>query len=101
MVDKARPNRARVVQDYLEWESIERMDWSARSPDINPIKHMWNELQVIISARQMQLRTTQELGSHVGPRVADIPVRTIRNLIGSIKKRCQAFIDSNGSHARY
>jgi GH43 family beta-xylosidase len=32
MDDNARPHRARVVLDYLERESIEDMDWSARSP---------------------------------------------------------------------
>ena len=42
------------------------MDWSARSPDLNPIEHMWNELQVRLSARQIQPRSLQ-VG--VGPRM--------------------------------
>ena len=42
--DNARPHRARVVQDYLERVTIERMDWPARSPDLNPIGHISNEL---------------------------------------------------------
>ena len=32
MDDNARPHRARVVDQYLEQEGIERMDWPARSP---------------------------------------------------------------------
>jgi hypothetical protein len=40
MDDNARPHRARVVQDFLEMESIERMDWPARSHDLNPIELM-------------------------------------------------------------
>ena len=39
MDDNARPHRARVVTDYLETETIERMDWPSLSPDLNPIEH--------------------------------------------------------------
>jgi hypothetical protein len=61
--DNARPHRARLVQDYLQRESIERMDWPARSPILNPIEHMRNVLQFKISACQLQPRTIQ--GSHI------------------------------------
>nr|KAG5705712.1 hypothetical protein BaRGS_026651 [Batillaria attramentaria]KAG5705713.1 hypothetical protein BaRGS_026652 [Batillaria attramentaria] len=33
MDDNARPHRARIVDQYLEEESMERMEWPARSPD--------------------------------------------------------------------
>jgi hypothetical protein len=59
--DNARPQMARVVQNYLERKSIDGMDWSARSPDLNPTEHMWDELQDRISARQLQPSIIQEL----------------------------------------
>ena len=37
MDDNATVHRARIVQEYLQKERIERMDWPARSPDLNPI----------------------------------------------------------------
>ena len=40
MDDNARTHRAIVVDQYLEQEGIERMDWPAKSPDLNPIKHI-------------------------------------------------------------
>ena len=40
MDDNARPRRARVVEEYLHQETIVRMDWSACSPDLNPIEHV-------------------------------------------------------------
>ena len=35
MGDNARPHRAHVTDAYLERETIVRMDWPARSPDLN------------------------------------------------------------------
>ncbi|GBO41203.1 hypothetical protein AVEN_104560-1 [Araneus ventricosus] len=40
MVDNARPHRALVVDEFLQSEDIRRMDWTARSPDLNPIEHV-------------------------------------------------------------
>ncbi|GFU79556.1 DDE_3 domain-containing protein [Trichonephila clavipes] len=40
MDDNARPHRARIVEEYLEDHGLERMEWPARSPDLNPIEHL-------------------------------------------------------------
>ena len=39
MDDNARPHRSKFVNQYLEQETIERMDWPAKTPDLNPIEH--------------------------------------------------------------
>ncbi|GFX55267.1 transposable element Tcb1 transposase [Trichonephila clavipes] len=36
MDDNARPHRANIVDECLQWEDITRMDWPAYSPDLNP-----------------------------------------------------------------
>jgi hypothetical protein len=76
------PHRAGcILEDYLVIESIERMDWPARSPDLHPIEHIWNDLQVIISPRHLQPRTIQALEAMLVQEWTVIPVKTIRNLI--------------------
>ncbi|GFV05656.1 transposable element Tcb2 transposase [Trichonephila clavipes] len=41
MDDNARPHRDRIVEKYLEGITVlERMEWPARSPDLNPIEHL-------------------------------------------------------------
>ncbi|GFX38769.1 transposable element Tcb1 transposase [Trichonephila clavipes] len=40
--NNARPHTARVSQDCLR--TVTTLPWSARSPDLFPIKHIWNYL---------------------------------------------------------
>ena len=39
---------AHVTNAFLERETMVRMDWPARSPDLNPIKHAWYIIQCAI-----------------------------------------------------
>ncbi|GFY22499.1 transposable element Tcb1 transposase [Trichonephila clavipes] len=50
--DNARPHCANIVDECLQSEDITRMDWSAYSPDLNPIQHVWDMLGRRIAARQ-------------------------------------------------
>ncbi|UYV66997.1 hypothetical protein LAZ67_4003618, partial [Cordylochernes scorpioides] len=61
MDDNARPHRARLVNEYLQSENIRRMDWPARSPDLNPIEHVWDALGRRIGARHPSPRTLVKL----------------------------------------
>ncbi|GFY22094.1 transposable element Tcb2 transposase [Trichonephila clavipes] len=48
--DNTRPHRARLVENMLEAETIQRMEWLACSPDLNPIEHVWDMLGRRIAA---------------------------------------------------
>ncbi|UYV75553.1 K02A2.6-like [Cordylochernes scorpioides] len=61
MGDNARPHRARLVNEHLQRENIRRMDLPARSPDLNPIEHVWDALGRRIGARHPSPRTLVEL----------------------------------------
>ena len=96
MDDNARPHRARVVDQYLEQEGIERMDWPERSPDLHPIQHAWDMLQRRISACDCQPRTVVELTNML---IADSCHR--HPVDSQLSHRCQEVTNARGGHTRY
>ncbi|GFX92918.1 transposable element Tc3 transposase [Trichonephila clavipes] len=61
MDDNAPCHRTVVAEQLLESEDIERMDWPARSPDLNPIEHIWDFLGRRLAARTLPPVTIREL----------------------------------------
>ena len=101
MDDNARPHRARVVNEYLQNETIERMDWPARSPDLNPIEHAWDMLQTAISARPVQARNIEELRQALIQEWTNLDQNRLIRLIQSMRRQCLAVINARGGHKRY
>ncbi|GFX58077.1 transposable element Tcb2 transposase [Trichonephila clavipes] len=61
MDDNAPCHRTVAAEQLLESEDIERMDWPARSPDLNPIEHVWEFLGRRLAARTLPPVTIREL----------------------------------------
>jgi transposase len=98
MDDDARPHRARVVNKYLQHESIELMEWPAKSPDLNPIEHAWDILQRRIMARQHQPTTLQQLENALVQEWSLIPQAEFCKLTHSFTNRCREVIRARGGY---
>ena len=101
MDDNARSHRARVVEEYLQQETIVRLDWPACSTDLNPIEHVCKMLQAAILRRPVQPTTIVKLENVVIEVWNNLEMAAIQRLIGSMRRRCQAVIAPRGSHTSY
>ena len=61
--DNAPPHRARVVQDFLQQQQIDKLPWPAYSPDCNPIEHAWDALDRAVRSRDVQPSNLDELAT--------------------------------------
>uniref|UniRef100_A0A4W5R737 Transposase Tc1-like domain-containing protein n=1 Tax=Hucho hucho TaxID=62062 RepID=A0A4W5R737_9TELE len=101
MQDNARPHVAGVCQQFLQEEGIDAMDWPARSPDLNPIEHIWDIMSRSIHQRHVAPQTVQELADALVQVWEEIPQETIRHLIRSMPRRCREVIQAHGGHTHY
>ncbi|GFV11505.1 transposable element Tc3 transposase, partial [Trichonephila clavipes] len=86
MDDNARPHRARIVEEYLEDHGLERMEWPARSPDLNPIEHLWDYLGREVAALNPPPRSLHELKQGLLCVWSSLPIPVSDNLINSMGK---------------
>ena len=99
--DNARPHVARQTLNFLNANNVNVLPWPSRSPDINPIEHLWDYLDRQIRLRPQQPHTRQQLSAALLEEWRRIPPAFIRRLTFSMRRRVQACLNANGGHTRY
>ncbi|GFY13891.1 transposable element Tcb2 transposase [Trichonephila clavipes] len=101
MDDNAPCHRTVAAEQLSESEDIERMDWPARSPDLNPIEHVWDFLGRRLTARTLPPVTIRELRLALQDEWAAMPQQLIDTLILSMGRRCETCLAVRGDHIPY
>ncbi len=97
----SRPHRAKLVNERLESEAIERIPWPAMSPDLNPIENLWNYLRRDIVRRHPDPRDIIALKTTSLGEWRLIPQTVINNVIASMKTRYDMHVWVKGDHIQY
>ncbi|GFT15943.1 transposable element Tcb1 transposase [Trichonephila clavipes] len=88
--DNTRPHTARVSQDYLN--NITTLPWSARSPHLSPIEHIWDHL----GWRVGHLTCLNELEARLQQIWNEMSQDIIQNLYASMPNRIASYFRARG-----
>ena len=93
--DNAPCHTARVTRNMLAVNNILAIPWPEKSPDLNPIAHVWDVLKRRVRELPHQ-RILRELTRDVTATWINLTQRDFRNYILSMRSRCLAVIRANG-----
>ncbi|GFX16574.1 transposable element Tcb2 transposase [Trichonephila clavipes] len=99
--DNAWPHRAVIFQEYLQGLGLERMEWPAQSPDLNPIEHLWDYLGRQVSALSNPPKSLGGLKQTLIHVWSSLSISVTDNLIDSMEIRCHQCIDARDEHIPY
>ena len=85
--DNAKPRRVRIIHDYLQQETIMRMEWPARSPDLNPIEHVWGALGNRLAVLDSPPQTLAALATALQEQWLSLPMELLESIVESIAHR--------------
>ena len=71
------------------------------SPDLNPIKHIWDMLGRRILAREPPVQNIRQLEATLHWEWQQLSQQYIRRLTGGMRRRVEAVIQERGVYTRY
>ena len=88
------------MKEFFGENSIDVLEWPGNSPDLNPIENVWHIVGRLVRDRKpTNKRELQEAVIHVWHH--EITPELCKDLIGSMKRRCEAVIKSRGGPTKY
>ncbi|GFV96860.1 transposable element Tc1 transposase [Trichonephila clavipes] len=92
---------SRLAQTRFDEMGVQKLDWPSQSPDLNPIEHIWDELEHRLRSQSNRPFSLQALPSGVMDAWKAIPMVTYQKLVESLPKRVQAVIHAKGELTSY
>ena len=99
--DNATSYTARSVCDFLQDRNVSVLQWPAKSPDLNPIEHVWDLLDRRARARAIPPKNVREFAGALVEEWGNISQQELANLVQYMRRRCTAVLNAAGDHTRY
>jgi hypothetical protein len=87
----------------MEWSvdnKVPEMDWPVQSPNLNPIEHLWDELERRLCSRPQRPTSLTALATALREEWAAITPETFRYLAENLPCRDRAVIKAKGGPTR-
>ena len=88
-----------LIKDWLKEKKIQTLPWASFSPDLNPIEHLWDELERRV--KKHQPKNAQQLKDLLQDEWKNIEHSVLEKLVDSVPSRLRECIKANGYPTRY
>ena len=92
-------HRAAIVTSWLDGNKINHINWRSFSPDLNPIEHLWNEIERRM--KKTSPRNVTELNEYLTRIWKSIESRVCKKLVYSVSNRLHEVLQMKGYPTRY
>ncbi|GFX95301.1 transposable element Tcb1 transposase [Trichonephila clavipes] len=100
-LDNARPHVARIVHWFFVNHQIELLPWTARSPELSPIKNKWSMVAQRLNQITPPAASPDQLWQRVEAAWSALPQEHIQSLFESMPRRVAVVISNNGRYSGY
>src|SRR5215216_1071098 len=94
-------HRANSTKQWLKRNKVTVLDWPPQSPDLNPIEHLWNEVDRRLRHLPGQISSKDDLWNKIQQVWKEFDVETCTNLIRSMPERIHDVIKARGGYTRW
>ena len=92
-------HRAAIVNNWLNRNGIKRLEWPSFSPDLNPIEHLWDEIERRM--KKQQPTNENELKESLTRVWKGVEKEVLKKLVDSVPNRLNEVIRMKGGPTRY
>ena len=95
------PHRARIVDNFLQLNGVQQLEWPPMSPDLSCIEHLWDILGRAVNKHIYQHTRLADLQRLLLQEWAAIPQRQIQRLVNSMRRRLNECRVNLGGYTHY
>jgi transposase len=92
---------AKLTKQWFVDNKVTTLDWPAQSPDLNPIEHLWDEIDRRLRRLPDNVTGKLDLWEKIQSIWNDISIEDCLKLIDTMPQRIQAILKAKGGHTKW
>ncbi|EDN05783.1 predicted protein [Histoplasma mississippiense (nom. inval.)] len=101
MDDGAPYHTSKAVKEWAKNVWMNREEWPAQFPDLNPIENLWMTMKRCVSKIRHKIHSTEQMKDELQKIWDSITQKEIQDLIGSMPQQMKAVIAAKGGATKY